>query len=265
MSKKKVCGIYCIENKVNNKKYIGQTINIKMRWRYHYNILKRGKHDNVHLQKSWDKHGEENFEFIVLEECHVDLLLERENYWMEFHKTLDSEYGYNKKSSDGKLNEEIKTKISESKKGSKASEESKTKMSNSHRKFNSEETRKKISNSQKGRVQSKETREKISKKAVGRKHTEESKEKMSKSRTGGKRSEETKAKMSKSAKGATRKHKTSTSKYYGVSYDKRSKKWMVITNKIYLGRFLDEIEAAKAYDEYIIKNNINKPLNFKGE
>ncbi len=44
-----------------------------------------------------------------------------------------------------------------------------------------------------------------------------------------------------------------TSKYKGVSWDKKNKKWIVrIRNggkQIYLGHFLDEIEAAKKYDE----------------
>ena len=44
-----------------------------------------------------------------------------------------------------------------------------------------------------------------------------------------------------------------TSKYKGVSLNKKNKKWIVrIRNggkQIYLGHFLDEIEAAKKYDE----------------
>ena len=29
------CGIYCIENKINHKKYVGQSIDIKSRWTQH--------------------------------------------------------------------------------------------------------------------------------------------------------------------------------------------------------------------------------------
>ena len=32
MAKEKICGIYCIENLVNHKKYIGQSVNIYTRW-----------------------------------------------------------------------------------------------------------------------------------------------------------------------------------------------------------------------------------------
>lgn len=50
-------------------------------------------------------------------------------------------------------------------------------------------------------------------------------------------------------------HKDSTSKYKGVSWDKTNKKWLVqITDQYgknrHIGRFVDEIEAANAYNEY---------------
>ncbi len=39
----KVCGIYCIENKVNGKKYVGQSIDIYKRWKQHRNELNNKK------------------------------------------------------------------------------------------------------------------------------------------------------------------------------------------------------------------------------
>ena len=58
-----ICGIYKIENRVNHKIYIGQSVDIYTRWYNHKHSLRNGIHYNKHLQKSWDKYGEENFEF----------------------------------------------------------------------------------------------------------------------------------------------------------------------------------------------------------
>jgi len=50
-----------------------------------------------------------------------------------------------------------------------------------------------------------------------------------------------------------RENRRDTSRYKGVYRDKRDNKWMVCISyngiRIFLGRFDDEIEAAKAYDE----------------
>lgn len=63
--------------------------------------------------------------------------------------------------------------------------------------------------------------------------------------------------------------KIKSSKYSGVSYIKSESKWqayvMVNQKKISLGRFKIEEEAAKVYNQYIIKHNLNKKLNNLGE
>lgn len=99
---KQLCGIYCIENNINRKKYIGQSINIYKRWTSHKNNLNghyidRGHiKENPHFQNAWDKYGEENFSFYILELCSKELLDDREKYWIKRYKTLDRKYGYNK-------------------------------------------------------------------------------------------------------------------------------------------------------------------------
>lgn len=61
-------GIYLIRNKLNNKVYVGQSINLVRRWREHKSSLRKGKHRCSHLQNSWNKYGEDNFEFLIVEE-----------------------------------------------------------------------------------------------------------------------------------------------------------------------------------------------------
>ena len=56
------------------------------------------------------------------------------------------------------------------------------------------------------------------------------------------------------------------SRFLGVSWNKRDKKWRVeisVKGKTeYIGLYDDETAAARAYDAYVIPNNIDKNLNF---
>ena len=82
-------GIYAIKNKVSGKIYIGQSTNIENRWYKHKTSLRHNYHGNYHLQCSWNKYGEDSFEFSVLEECEKDKLDEREIYWINYFGGLE--------------------------------------------------------------------------------------------------------------------------------------------------------------------------------
>ena len=95
MKKNKICGIYSITNITNGKIYVGSSNNIERRWREHKNMLKSKKHHSTHLQNAWDKYGEDNFLFEILEECNENILLKREQYYIDFYSSADCYYGYN--------------------------------------------------------------------------------------------------------------------------------------------------------------------------
>lgn len=59
--------IYKITNVVNNKFYIGSTIYTKDRFYNHKRTLNLNKHINKHLQNSWNKYGEHNFKFEIID------------------------------------------------------------------------------------------------------------------------------------------------------------------------------------------------------
>lgn len=150
-------GIYQIHNTVNNNRYVGSAVNIKSRWSKHMGDLRRGTHYNAHLQSAWNKYGEVNFNFMVIEEVEKSELIIREQHYID---CLSPEYNI--------------LPIAGSPLGSKHSEETKTK----------------IGTSNKGRIVSPETRYKIGLKSLGRVFTEEVKMKLSNIRKGKKQSPE---------------------------------------------------------------------------
>lgn len=100
MAREKLCGIYRIRNLINNKSYIGQSIDIYDRWVFHKWELNNGKHKNQHLLRSWLKYGSDNFEFTIVEECDENKLNEREIYWINYYDAYCN--GYNQtKGGDG--------------------------------------------------------------------------------------------------------------------------------------------------------------------
>lgn len=207
-----VSGVYQIRNIVNNKRYVGSTVDIDVRWKTHKKFLNKGVHYNTYLQRAWNKHSEEKFVFEILElvlqgalsksEFQVPLLA-REQHYKDLHKSYDRKHGYDICPIAGnclgrKLSEAHKQKIGKANaialKGFKRSEEMCKKLSISHKGLLageknpnyggiSEEHKRNISNSLIGNkyafghrwCQSEETRQKISIALRGRKFSEEHK------------------------------------------------------------------------------------------
>ena len=89
----KISGIYCIENTINHKKYIGKSNNIYKRWYDEKLGLQKQYFHNIHLQRAWNKYGECAFKFYIVEECEELLLPEREQFWISEFDTYYN--GYN--------------------------------------------------------------------------------------------------------------------------------------------------------------------------
>jgi group I intron endonuclease len=170
--------IYKITNNINTKIYIGQTIqDINLRWNSHKSLLRKGNHPNDYLQASWIKYGEDSFIFEILEIItDVEILNDRESFWIGKFNSINKEKGYNLQSG-GQLNRtcsaETRLKMSKSSKGKPKSPEHIRKSIETKANKNikpSLETRAKISASMKGKVRSKKHSENIAKSLKGKKY-----------------------------------------------------------------------------------------------
>ena len=74
--------LYEITNRVNQRKYVGVTVNPIMRFKMHRMDLDRGEHHNNHLQRAWDMYGGNSFDFDILNitRCEEDVCLDEMAY-----------------------------------------------------------------------------------------------------------------------------------------------------------------------------------------
>ena len=86
--------IYIISNTINNKVYIGQTIQtLKKRFNGHCCYSKSDRSEYMYIKRAIHKYGRENFTIKLLEECPIENLNEREIYWIKQYDSYNN--GYN--------------------------------------------------------------------------------------------------------------------------------------------------------------------------
>ena len=86
--------IYKIRNVVNEHYYIGSTVDSRKRFWSHRKDLRLGQHVCVHLQRAWNKYGEDCFKFEIVEQLDSrEALLPAEQKWLDEH--FGARYCYN--------------------------------------------------------------------------------------------------------------------------------------------------------------------------
>lgn len=89
-----VTGIYKITNQINNKCYIGQSVDVSKRWKDHAKCgLGIDAPQGNKLYKEMQEIGIWNFSWELLEECPREQLNEKEKYYIELYQSQD--FGYN--------------------------------------------------------------------------------------------------------------------------------------------------------------------------
>ena len=84
-------GIYKIQNTITNKLYIGRASNLRKRFISHRSLLRVGKHSNSYLQHAWNKYGERNFVFEIMEltENNPKILAKKErDHYLSYEKAM---------------------------------------------------------------------------------------------------------------------------------------------------------------------------------
>ena len=208
------CGIYCIENLINGSKYIGKSTRFEERIKDHINKLRGNRHTNSYIQQDWNEQEENSFIFYMIEELeNIKELLIN----MEIYWTV-----YFDSVRKNNIGYNV-TYGGDGLLGFTFTEESKKKMSDSA----------KGNSSHKGFIHSEEVRKKM-----GRHRTEEQRIEDSKKRQG-------------------KKPPNSSSIYVGVRWDKSRNLWMAgivfLRKSITIGRYKNEIDAAKAYNSKAIE------------
>lgn len=166
---KKYC-VYIHINKINNKKYVGQTYNVERRWQNNGAEYKNCRYFYFAI----NKYGWDNFEHLILK---TNLDKKEADYWekyyINFYKTKYNENGYNiREGGNGELAAESKKKISQKMKEKEQWLGEKNprhidplfgERNGMYGKHHTEESKKKISDSKIGKSLSKEQKEKIKK------------------------------------------------------------------------------------------------------
>ena len=173
--------IYIILNKINNKYQPGSTIQpLNKRWDEHKKFLRRNKHWNHHLQRAWNKYGDNTFEFHIVELIYREENESRDDFSNRLRKEYEQKYlDWANSHPDTNYNIAKDAIRPISWQGRRHTEESRKKMSEYH----------------KGRRMGKENS------FYGKHHTEESKQKNRDAHMGKKMSKEFCKKMSNKVKG----------------------------------------------------------------
>lgn len=239
-------GIYAFRSKVSGFCYIGQSVNLRKRKREHLKDLRNGDHHAAHMQRHYKAHGADCLEYEILEFCAIEVLTNREQFWMSHYDSTglfnsipaaDSAIGFSP-------TPETRLKLSMAGKGKKRSAETRALMKITNSRPSSPESIKKMIETRRAnsvgkparklspehraillscnveRVHNESTKAKIGAASKGREFSDEARQKMRLAATGRVLTDEEKAKISAANLGRVRSQAVRDK----MSADRRGKK-----------------------------------------
>lgn len=194
----KLCGVYLLTHVESGRKYVGQSVDIRARWRAHSRTT-----EDSYIGRAIRKYGFEAFAKSILELCDPAELNEKEAAHINALATIYPN-GFNLRNGGGQIgthHPESRRKMSLARKGQPKSEEHRERIGNAHRgrpqsaefvarrtgKPLSAATKEKISLAAAGRTVSAETKLKLAQRAQCRNISAETRQKMAESNRGQKR------------------------------------------------------------------------------
>ena len=86
--------IYAIKCEKNGRVYVGRSTKVDLRWKAHINALRSNTHVIRLMQEDFNKYGESNFSFEILDEVDFkDRKIEKE--YMKEYGSYNPNFGYN--------------------------------------------------------------------------------------------------------------------------------------------------------------------------
>jgi len=82
-------GIYMWTNLINDKRYVGSSENLKIRFSQYFNVNHLNRSNYMYICRALLKHDYSNFKLEILEYCEPEKCLEKEDYYL---KKLKPEY-----------------------------------------------------------------------------------------------------------------------------------------------------------------------------
>lgn len=91
MPSPKLSGVYSLTNTKTGNRYVGRAADLKGRKAWHFSALRKGRHTNPHIQADFNQHGQDSFEFKILQ------LIGSDDARIETEQTFinSPDFGYN--------------------------------------------------------------------------------------------------------------------------------------------------------------------------